>query len=1086
MSRIFEKFRSLKNKMMLPIVLTIFVTITAVLLVVSRSTGELADSFINHRVDVTAAAVGARMDDLEEKTRLVALSVAADYAIVSNIQLWNTDEDSRDAARAAIIERAAFLSGELGIDSFVIRDREGRLVLRLHELDIYGDFGVGEVTPNLVAFEGGTQAGFISTATMPMGLATTTPISITYSNGEIIGTLSAIYMLNTEEFVDTFAEIFNARVSVFQGNMSIMSSARYSDGTRIIGVPLSDEAYEYVLMRGESFRQEINIPNEHDEAEHFIAYKLPLKGVDGSVLGAFIVAFSNSEAVIARSNLQRIIIGVGAIGMVVAVAIMFVLLSGFLRPLKTLRDNMKNGVTSGMGSKLPKDELGTIICEVEAIMLRERDAAEQFMVIFETAPLATTLYDKNFDTITHNKEVEEMYGTAFAMQNGDIKKSMPEFQPDGRASMDVFKNATDAAMKNGIHTEELLCRHKDGTIFPSEVTWTRVKYKGDDVLVEYTRDLTEIKAAEKKERELNERERVAADESNRAKSQFLARMSHEIRTPISAVMGIAEIELKSGGLSPHIEESFSKIHGAANILLGIVNDILDLSKIEAGKMDLMRTEYLVSSLIVDIAYLHIVFLNSRDITFNLTVDENLPTGLLGDSLRIMQVVNNLLSNAFKYTDSGMVDLHVKCLPADDGYVWLEISIRDTGFGMTEEQLAILRNSDYIRFHEHESRFIGGTGLGIPIVYSLLALMDADIKYESSPGVGTTVTVSIPQQIADATPIGKEFAERLQQFEEVILSSAERCFDVAPEPMPYGSVLVVDDVDANLYVSRGLMEFYELSIETCTGGKDAIEKVKSGKVYDIIFLDEMMPGMSGTETLRALREIGYTGTIVALTANALIGQAEEYYRAGFDSFISKPIQTKNLNAILVKFIRDKQPPEVLEAYSQNEDAGRDMERWQREISESLRPRFARSYRNTSDEFTQSLSSGDIETARRIAHTLKTSASLIHEYALSDAAYRIEYALLKGESPTDAQVTTFKTELLRTLDSIVPAEIIAPTGSKISAAELYEKLEPLLEKQSAAALNFTDALREIPEASELAQHIEDFNHNGAREALRNLMR
>jgi signal transduction histidine kinase/CheY-like chemotaxis protein len=411
---------------------------------------------------------------------------------------------------------------------------------------------------------------------------------------------------------------------------------------------------------------------------------------------------------------------------------------------------------------------------------------------------------------------------------------------------------------------------------------------------------------------ISERRRLAeknqaeiAKESNRAKSRFLARMSHEIRTPITSVLGVAEIELQSPTLAPQMENSFMKIHTAANTLLGIVNDVLDLSKIEAGKMELFVDEYDVASMISDIAQLQLDHISNKNIIFILKIGENMPTHLNGDVLRIQQVMTNLLSNAFKYTEKGAITL----IWGYDGKN-LTISLTDTGMGMTPDQLKILRHSEYTRFHEQENRSISGTGLGMPIVLNLLGFMDGKIEIKSEVNKGTQIEIRIPQKAKNADKIDKETIDRLQNFDKSMTTAGRKKFEFVPEPMPYGKVLVVDDLDANLYVARGLMAFYDLQVETCMSGTEAIQKVENGATYDIIFLDYMMPELNGLETLNILREKGYTQPIVALTANALIGQAEQFMKDGFDGFVSKPIQTKSLNTVLRKFVRDKQPAEVV--------------------------------------------------------------------------------------------------------------------------------------------------------------------------------
>ena len=222
------------------------------------------------------------------------------------------------------------------------------------------------------------------------------------------------------------------------------------------------------------------------------------------------------------------------------------------------------------------------------------------------------------------------------------------------------------------------------------------------------------------------------------------------------------------------------------------------------------------------------------------MDEKLPTILIGDVLRIKQIMNNILSNAFKYTESGVIELSMKCEKNEinEDNVTLIISVRDTGLGMTEEQLSSLNNyNEYIRFHEHKNLHIMGTGLGMPITYNLVRMMNAEIEINSAVGEGTHMVIRIPQQIATHEVLGKKLVQDLQQF-KVDSQSSKRRFEFESEPMPYGSVLVVDDVKVNLYVAQSLMEFYDLKIDTCDSSYEAIEKIKLGNVYDIIFMDHI--------------------------------------------------------------------------------------------------------------------------------------------------------------------------------------------------------------------------------------------------------
>ncbi|MCL2260159.1 MAG: ATP-binding protein [Fibromonadales bacterium] len=390
-----------------------------------------------------------------------------------------------------------------------------------------------------------------------------------------------------------------------------------------------------------------------------------------------------------------------------------------------------------------------------------------------------------------------------------------------------------------------------------------------------------------------------AKNANKAKSIFLARMSHEIRTPMNAIMGVTEIELQRDAMEPHSREAFTMIYNSSNLLLGIINNILDLSKIEAGKMEIVSVKYELANLISDVAQLNMMR-NSKKIEFEVYVDEHLPMQLFGDEIRIKQILNNLLSNAFKYTNNGRISFSISYEDGPDSEATIVFGVSDTGDGMTEEQAKCLF-APYSRFNLESNRYIQGSGLGMNITQHLLQMMNGRISVESELGKGSTFVVHLPQKKIGFARIGKDMAKDLTQLrlpETVRIKSAQFAY----ESMTYGKVLIVDDVESNLYVARGLMAPYGLSIDACTGGFKAIEKIRDGNVYDAIFMDHMMPEIDGIETTRRIREMGYTRPIVALTADVLVGQAKRFLENGFDDFVSKPIDVRQLNHVLNKFVR----------------------------------------------------------------------------------------------------------------------------------------------------------------------------------------
>ena len=545
--------------------------------------------------------------------------------------------------------------------------------------------------------------------------------------------------------------------------------------------------------------------------------------------------------------------------------------------------------------------------ESKAALEKIRQADECAQVLFRSAPMSVTMFDINSDIIDCNQAALSLLGITDKNEYSADKlfKYSPPYQPDGTHSLEKALIVNKKAREEGFCRFEWTHLNAGAESVPCEISLVGVKYKGQDAVAGYARDLREQQATMREMRKA-----AMAEAGNRAKSKFLATMSHEIRTPMNAILGITEIQLQDDSLSTHVKEAFGEIYNSGELLIGIINDILDLSKIEADKMELKLTKYEVASLINDAVHLNMMR-NSKPVEFQLNVDEDMPCELFGDELRIKQILNNLLSNAYKYTESGSIKLYVHSEKekVEDDQVMLVFSVSDTGQGMTEEQKESLFTSEYARFNLEANRSIEGTGLGLNIVWRLIKIMNGTISVDSRPNKGSTFTVRLPQKKLSSKSVGKETAENLQNF-RMTTSYKSKKARIVREYMPYGKILIVDDVESNLYVAKGLMVLYGLAIEVASSGIEAINKIKSGNEYDIVFMDHMMPKMDGIEATSIIREYGYKKPIVALTANAVTGQSKLFLDNGFDEFISKPIDIRQLNAVLNKFIRDKQSPEVL--------------------------------------------------------------------------------------------------------------------------------------------------------------------------------
>ncbi|MDR1873041.1 MAG: response regulator [Deltaproteobacteria bacterium] len=578
-----------------------------------------------------------------------------------------------------------------------------------------------------------------------------------------------------------------------------------------------------------------------------------------------------------------------------------------------------------------------------------------------------------------------------------------------------------------------------------------------------------------------------AKNASEAKTNFLANMSHEMRTPLNAIIGFSDLMLCGRYNARESQSNMHKINSAGLILLGIINDILDISKIEAGYLEIIEMEYDLSSLVNDAVTVNLIRIGSKPIEFNVSIDPTLPNRLIGDELRIKQICSNLLSNAFKYTESGQVELFVSGHLEEEKTVWLTISVRDTGLGIKAEDQEKLF-SDYSQVDTRSNRKIEGTGLGLSIVKKMVEKMGGHIEVESEYGRGSTFRVTIPQGLGQSQ-------DQEDKAPEGALKPTPANLNLPGErrriiPMPYARILLVDDVQANLDVSMGILKPYGLKIDCVTSGQAAVDLIKGrDPVYNAIFMDHMMPGMDGVEAVRIIRqEIGTEYAkgipIIALTANAIVGIEKMFLENGFQAYLTKPVDINRMDQVLRQLVRDKRMEEsfsegeIAVGYGEDDlDDGHDlhipglmveeaMERFggDREVFLSV----LRSYVSSVETLAPKLENPSKDTLKDYTitvHGLKSSSYGVGANEVGDLAKELEARAVAGDLDyVLAKNSEFLAEVGRLVRGI--RELISPE-SQDDDRPLRQDLDPtILERLAEASGTFDmdgieDALNQLDE-------------------------
>ncbi|MCL2232272.1 MAG: ATP-binding protein [Treponema sp.] len=770
------------------------------------------------------------------------------------------------------------------------------------------------------------------------------------------------------------------------------------------------------------------------------------------------------------------IIAAAAFGLVL---LMFLLLFFTAKTIRNPIEKLQHATAQIAGGNLhypirssSQDEIGVLSNDI-ADMVDSISEMNKTVTIMEHLDTMICVVDKNFDIVYANKSMTQTYG--FDPNLSSDKKCYRILLKGDRPCDSCCSSLTEAG-----GTQLAICDCKPGCFFDEKLgRWLEMRHgtirwiDGSPAYFHCLTDITERKNSQDRQAQYEEQLREAAKAAqvaSIAKSSFIANTSHEIRTPMNSIVGYSELALDDN-ISGKTREYLTKILDNSKLLLQIINNILDISKIESGKLELEKIPFDMHEIFTHAHTTIMPLAQEKNLMLHFYAEPIVDKMLLGDPTRLTQVLINLLSNAVKFTHSGMIKVSsVIEANTEDSYT-LGFDIRDSGIGMTKEEI----DKIFQPFSQADASFTrkyGGTGLGLPITKRLVNAMGGELHVESVPRIGSMFSFSLT-------------------FKTIEVPSNKRVFSKPivgqiPKPQFEGEVLICEDSVMNQGVICEHIEKVGLRPTVAKNGKEGVEIVKErlkngGKPFGLIFMDIHMPIMDGIEAASIIEKLNTGTPIVAMTANVMINDQESYKASGMKETVSKPFTSQVLWRCLLKYFT---PISWLSG-----DNSRIIEEDEK-FKIKLMSQFITSNRDICNEIQAAVSSGDTAHAHRLAHNLKNHAGIIERQKLLRIAAEVERQLKNGDTPDKTEMDALRAELDLVLAELLPivnsAEAVQslsnlPPLDKENTAILINELEPLLADGNIKYLDYVDALRMLPGSEQLIVLMENINTAEAAEEL-----